>query len=173
MKKLILLFVAIALLSSCVTQKRCNKRFPCSGKTDTVTRTDYIETLKDTMIYLTDSAFAQLYFECDKNGDVLLKKIMELQSGHYINPKVIFKDKILYVNCNIDSAGILLHYKNILIKDFQKINNTVIVKENYFTKWQSFQIWVGRIFMILLILLIIYTIIRNIYNINGFFKLPK
>jgi len=173
MKKLFLLLVIILLLASCTTQKHCNKRFPCTGRIDTIIKTDYREVLKDTTIYLTDSAWAQMYFECSKDGDVLLKQILELKAGKYVTPRIIYKDKMLYVECKVDSVGILLHYKNILIKEFQKIDKTTVVKENYLTGWQWFQLWAGRIFLGLIILILIYLIIRNSLRVNRFFKPPK
>ncbi len=51
MKNLILLLALILLASSCVTQKRCNRKFPPTVTTITNTITETI--LRDTIVYVT------------------------------------------------------------------------------------------------------------------------
>jgi hypothetical protein len=159
-RKLILFLITIALISGCITQKKCNQKFPCTGKTDTVIFSEFHEVLKDTTIFLKDSSTAQLLMACDSIGNIYLKEIIKLKAGKYVTPSVIFKDKILYVNCNIDSGAIVLHYKDKFLKTYQTINKTVVTKENYLTSWQWFQVWWGRIMGLLLLCLAIYFGLR-------------
>ncbi|MFC4262468.1 hypothetical protein ACFOWM_06250 [Ferruginibacter yonginensis] len=72
----------------------------------------------------------------------------------------------LYVNCYCDTGAILLTYEQT-----HQYDNTVITQapkeviiEKPFTGWQNFQLWCGRIFILLLLILIAVIAIRA-YNI--------
>ena len=118
MKKIIILLAVVALLGSCVTKKKCESKFPCDRSSDSVWITHYRETLEDTTIYLTDSSWAKLYFECSEDGELLMKRMEEYKGKYLSKPVIIYKDKIVTIECKLDSAAILIFYKNKFLQEY-------------------------------------------------------
>ena len=62
-----ILIILIILFSSCATTKKI--------ETITEIKTEYIELVKDTTIYIEDMAYFRAYLECDSINNVVIKEI--------------------------------------------------------------------------------------------------
>lgn len=136
MKKIIISFLTLFFLSSCTTEKRCARMFP-PVKQDTfyVEKTEY---LKDTIIKIaSDQHIISALVECNEAGQILFKELETVKAGKNIKSKIIYKDKIITLDCTVDSQQVYVTYKNRLEKKFNK--ETLIVKERYIPRW----IWIA------------------------------
>lgn len=146
----VLLIVAIlGLMTGCITQKKCNERYPPR----VIDSVSYVERWHDTTIYINDSAGITAVLECDTAGIVRIKAIKDHYSGQLIKPTVIIRDNILQAKCVIDSGAVASRW---LERNFTSVR-VVVQRENYLTSFQSFLIWLGPI---LLGLIVIFVAIR-------------
>lgn len=117
----------------------------------TETKTEYREVVRDTTIYLSDSGFLYAWIECDSAYQAKLAEVVPIP-GKFIETKIVLKDRVLKVSAIVDSAEVYARLKDRYNKETK--TETVIVKENYVTGFQSFQIWAGRILLALLLVFI-------------------
>jgi len=161
MKKiLILLATGIIILSGCVTQRRCQERYPCTGSTDTVKTSETVYIPHDSIIMIPgDSSYVEALIEC-KGNTARLMQIVQYGPGNRMSPpKIIIRDNIIRAECLIDSSLVSVRYYEKHVTEFQKTSKTVVVKENYLTGWQWFQVWLGRIlFGVIIISLIVFLV---------------
>jgi hypothetical protein len=153
----------IILLSACLFAlclAGCKTQAPIA-RTDTVTKTVIQELVKDTTIYLTDSAGFRALLECDSLGQVRVKQIQDYYAGQFIKPKVVIKDNYVTLDCKIDSAGVYVYWKERHESKEQTITTVNVVKENYVTGFQWAQIWAGRVFVLLLLLYVAYRVLKR------------
>jgi hypothetical protein len=127
----------------------------------TEVKTEVIEKVKDTVIYIPgDSSLIEALLECDSLRNVQLKSIVTIEPGKTIKPTVSLKNNVASFQCKVDSAAIaVLYIERFLSRDSSAYNYhsnnvlTVIEKRvNYVTGWQWFQIWFGRIVLIILLI---------------------
>ena len=177
MKNLFILIFS-ALLFSCNTAKQIVAQ-PSVERTITT----YVVP-KDTIIGVkADTASIAAKLIADSNGKITVSKIVAvkktvLPSGkvftetNYSTPKnaralqpvvTIDDDNNLSVDCFCDTAAIAFRYNQINKTDSSTITLPPVIIEKKFTRWQSIQLWAGRIFLILLLVLIIIKLV-SIYN---------
>jgi len=118
-----------------------------------------VETLRDTTVYLTDSASIRALVECDSLGQVKIKEIQSLKSGKHLKPpdikiiRVSPKQSVIEATCQVDSLAIFLILKDREKTSVTTITKTIITKKPW-SNWQKIQLWFGRIsFLALLIYL--------------------
>ena len=163
--KNIVIIILLAFLASCTTQKKCNRMFPPQIK-DSIVKETVVE-VKDTTITLPpDSSWLKALIDCDDAGEAYLATIEEMKSGNNVKPIIRFKDKYLYVECKVDSQKVYLHWK----QKYSKETNTTTVTPaaivtNELTQWQVFQMWLGRILLIVVVVYFGYKFIRNKFKI--------
>lgn len=155
----VMALILLLMLSGC---KPCNN----VASSDTITRIEVKELVRDTTVYITDSSGLRAYLECDSLGRLRLKQITDYYAGQFVRPEVVIKDNYVKVDCKIDSGRVYVAWKERHEKTQQTVTTTKIVKENYITGWQWFQIWVGRIGLFLLILAAAFFVAKM------YFKLP-
>lgn len=147
MKKLLYISI-ILLLSSCASQERCQSKYPCLTKSDTITK----EIIKDTTIFIRpDESWLQALIRCDSNGQILLDSLRQKQGTRTLI-KWLVKDNRIYVNCIVDSTAIYLQYK--ARETTITTNNTQVVEPTE-TKLQRILKW---IFWIVLVLASVYVV---------------
>lgn len=116
----------ILILTSIIFTSCCPKYLPeftIQTKTDTLPQI----VTKDTFITVTDYSSLQLLLECDSLNNVVMKELSAM-SGKYIEvPRYIYKDKIITIDCEIDSAEIMFKYNEI----HKIIKNEIIVEKQY------------------------------------------
>lgn len=159
MKTIIGLILLIAL-SGCITRQACNRKFP-PEETDSVrviTRT--LTTIRDTTVYVQipgDTVFESLPV---KDGNELSK----LQTSLAISAAWI-KDGKLNHRLEQKDTAVASTIKGALKTSRQlESKNEVTTKTEYInrlTGWQWFQIYLGRIFAVIFLLLILMKSIRK------------
>lgn len=156
MRRIIFIFV-VAFLSSCVTQKRCNERFP------PVT---------------SDSSYSVVSYECEYDTIYTPYKKVDFDTTLYFIPKNkvfhysqnkngltstidINKGK-LSVFCAADSLQLIIDHDKEIIHNYKlkKEVKYLPCDKKHVTSWYHFCFWVTWISIIILFLLLIATIIK-------------
>ena len=123
------------------------KPIPVISRSDTVTKTIVKEVLRDTTIYISDSAGFRALLECDSLGAIRVKQIEQYYAGQFVKPKIIIKDNFVNVTCKIDSAKVAISWNERHTVHSEVINTVVVEKINYVTGFQWFQIWTCRVLL--------------------------
>ena len=156
---MVLTFVGLLLLiASCLAG--CRAPAPLVASSDTVIRTEYYEVLRDTIIYKSDSAGFRAMLECDSLGRVRLKAIENYYAGQMIRPKIEFRDRYIKVDCVIDSVKIYATLKDRYTVKEQKTDTVTIQEVNKLTSFQWFQIWTGKVLLLVFVVFCGYKIYR-------------
>ncbi|MDD2965444.1 MAG: hypothetical protein PHU33_15985 [Bacteroidales bacterium] len=156
MKKLIYIALAFMVLAGC----RSLKPAQTEQKERIETQHEIIEKIRDTTVYLTDSASLQALIRCDSTGKAYLARIEAMQLGRVVKPAVSIENSVLTVDCKVDSAAVYLAWH----ERFEQVNTdtaSFINKQlpvNYFTPWQKAQMWAGRVGVMLLVGFVIYKL---------------
>lgn len=160
---LFLFFVVSVALVSC---KSANVIPPI--KTETTKEVTKTVTVHDTVFKIEkDSSYYRAWLEC-KGGKVVIseKAKDESKKGKYLKrPKVTIKDNHLEVDCYAEAQSLFAKWKETYIKEN---SNTVTEKpvliEKKLTSWQCFEIWSGRIFLLLITGTVIITVAKKYFN---------
>lgn len=106
------------------------------------------ETVHDTVFKIEkDNSYYQALLEC-QNGKVIIKTKSEKPSknGKLEPPVVNVTDNKLTVDCNLKEQELYAKWKSQQIKEIVEVPVPV---EKKLSNWQSFQIWCGRLFLLL------------------------
>ena len=158
MKTYTLIIISLIALSGCVTQEKCSKQFPCLKETDT-TRTKIVEVVRHDTIFefQPDSSSIQALIECEGNIP-RLKQIIAYNQGKRIEiPIIKFKDKVLYVECRVDSAKVAKTWFEKRTTEYTKIKQNSVQVEFRQKSWQAALMWAG---IVALVIILVYIIIR-------------
>ncbi|MCP2027471.1 hypothetical protein L1276_002628 [Flavobacterium sp. HSC-32F16] len=154
LKYIVFLFL---VLVSC----RSPKPIQNENKIQTITIT---ETVHDTVFKIAkDSSSYNALLDC-VNGKVVVKNVTQAEPGRTLkSPKVRLENNKLNVNCELKEQELYARWKSQQIKETEvkTINTTKF--ENYLTFWQKVQIWLGRIFLLVLIYYFV-RFIRRFYH---------
>ncbi|MDA3943728.1 MAG: hypothetical protein PF694_09345 [Bacteroidetes bacterium] len=166
MRNIILFSVLLLLVSSCITKKDLAEMFPnsvvVSDSITTITKTIYRDTT--IFVYLPGDTIVKREIVYVNNGiansrESKLRTDFAWSTAQVINGVLVHDlvqiDSLLKIE--IDSA-IQLHST---LTDKNRIEK-IFIETNKLTGWQWFQIWLGRIFMIILVLFIGYFYVRYI-----------
>lgn len=141
-------FGIMFLLSGCKTVAPVTRN-------DSVQRIVIRETIHDTAIVIqSDSSAIKWLVKCQ--GDkAQLMELLSYQPGHNVRPPTVtLKGNVLTANCKVDSQ---LVYNRLKVRDttqFLSVSKVVVDRVNYLTPWQWAQVWMGRAFMGLIVVLI-------------------
>lgn len=161
MKNIFLFLSVIWMLSACVTQKRCSEKYPCVSSTTEYVHDTVVETIHDTTLVIKkDSSYIEAYLECDSSGRVLINQISQLD-GKISRLKFQLKNNVIYVECKVDSLSVYLSWKNRYESKTQVKTNTITKTTNILTQWQIFQLWLGRILLVIILVYVAVKIIRR------------
>jgi hypothetical protein len=142
-----LLFFSIVVLASCGSSK------PATTEKQNSTIT-VKQTVHDTVFRIEkDSSSYRALLEC-QNGKVVLKNVIEAEPGRTLkSPKVRLDNNQLKIDCEARAQELLAHYINTHRTDATQlvITKTITIEVNKLTFLQQLQIWLGRIFLLLLI----------------------
>lgn len=144
--------VLLAVLASCGSSK---PPIVSENKTTTIT-----QTIRDTIFKIEkDSSYYNALLEC-QNGKVVIKQVVSTESGRSLkSPKVRLDNNQLLIDCEARAQELLLQYIN--THEIVVQTNTVIEKVNELTFWQKQQIYLFRIFAIVLLLLAAWHYIKS------------
>ncbi|WP_294966283.1 hypothetical protein [uncultured Flavobacterium sp.] len=145
LKRLVFLFFLGLVLVSCKSPKPVLSEE--KAKTITIK-----ETVHDTVFKIQkDSSSYKALLEC-QNGKVVVKNVTQAEPGRTLkSPKVRLENNKLNVDCELKEQELYARWKSQQIKETEvkTINTTKFV--NYLTFWQKVQIWLGRIFLLVLV----------------------
>jgi len=160
MKPGFLILLLAALMSGCISEKRCAERYPPAERSDIVVQHDTVTCVKDSLIPLpADSGLIKALLEC-QDGRVVVKEILEAKPGKRVVPFLTLQNNILTTGAKIDSSSIYFSWKETHIRE-SRIETTTIEKPVYkVTGLQNFLIWSGGIAWAAVLILIGGNLIR-------------
>lgn len=167
MKEKIILFLLVAplIIAGCTTQKRCNDRYPCVGRTDTVYSVQTIIDYKDSLwVIPPDSSWLEALLRCNGEKAELVKVIGHGSGNNSQPPKIIIHDNVLRADCKIDSFEISKRWAETHKTEFVTASKTVIVKENYMTGFQNFRAYGFWAYTGLLLLYLIFVFFSKYWS---------
>jgi hypothetical protein len=122
------------------------------------TRTTVMERLVEVQTPA-DSAWFRAWLECDSSFNVVLKSIDEQKSAG-METGVRFSDsQISYRVVRVRDKVYIPAKDSIIIREVPVVHG-VPVPVNELTGWQYFQVWCGRVFLGLLILMAVYFVAK-------------
>lgn len=161
MKKIFsLLFLLVVLVGTFTACKSTN--VPVPTNTETSSQVDTKIVLRDTIFKIEkDSSFYKALLECQE-GKVVVKSNLKTTKGKYLqSPKVVVKDNYITVDCEAEAQKLFAQWKDVYKSENKTTiqTNTVLV-EKELTFWQKVQIWCGRIFLLLLLIIFVSSFLR-------------
>jgi hypothetical protein len=146
--------IFLALMAVMVWLSGCKTVAPVASQ-DSVQRIVIRETVHDTAILIkADSSYIQYLIECEGNIAKLTELLSYTPGSKVQPPKVVIKDRILTAQCKVDSQVV---YNMMKVRDttqFLSVSKVVVDRVNYLKPWQWAQVWMGRAFMGLVVVLI-------------------
>ena len=155
-----LILLLIVSSAGCISEQRCQKRYPPVERTETLVQHDTVTTVKDSLIPLpADSGLIRALLEC-REGKVVVKQIEEIKPGKKVVPFIALKNNVLTTGAKIDSGSIYFAWKETHIRD-TKVQLKVIEKPVYtVTGFRNFLIWSGGIAWSILLALIGFALVK-------------
>ena len=155
-----LILLLVVSFTGCISEQRCQRRYPSAERTETVIQHDTITTVKDSLIpQPADSGLIRALLEC-REGKVVIRQIEEIRPGKRVVPFIDLKNNILTTGAKIDSSSIYFAWKETHIRD-SKIQVKVIEKPVYtVTGFRNFLIWSGGIAWAIIVILLGINLIR-------------
>ena len=152
-RRLAILSIAVLLLSSCVSKKKCERYYPPRTDSVVVTTVTTVEKLRDTVIYISDKSQTTAQIVADSNGLITIANVQTNAGNLLASPILSIKGNIIYADCIIDSAAVYLALKDRYITEVteSKVTETVTVEVNRLKWWQTGLMIMGIAFIILLI----------------------
>ena len=149
----------VGALASC---KSASVPMPTTETNKTVTIT---ETVHDTVFKIEkDNSYYEAYLEC-VNGKVVINGAISntiSKNGVLQPPKVIIKDNYIKVDCEVKAQELFAQWKSKYIQELTETTNTVPVEvDRGPTFFQELQIWLGRIFLALILLYLGYKYFKS------------
>ena len=155
-----LILLLVVSLTGCISEQRCQKRYPPAERTETFIQHDTVTCVKDSLIPLpADSGLIRALLEC-REGKVVIRQIEEIKPGKRLVPFIDLKNNVLTTGAKIDSSSIYFAWKETHIRE-SKIQVKVIEKPVYtVTGFRNFLIWSGGIAWSFLLALIGFVLVR-------------
>lgn len=158
MLSVLFLFVLVGTLVGCKTANV----FPPT-KTETLKTVTVKEVIRDTIFKIEkDSSYFKAWLEC-KEGKVVIKNQTVKTKGKFLQPpKVIIKNNELTVDCEAEAHELFAKWKDVYKTENELTKTTIpILVDKQLTGWQTVQIWLGRIFLLLILVIIITVILKH------------
>ena len=155
-----LILLLAALMSGCITEKRCSERYPVSERSTVFVQHDTVTSVKDSLIPLpADSGLIKALLEC-QDGKVVVKEILSIKPGKRLIPFFSVQNNVLTTGAKIDSSSIYFSWKETHIRE-SRIESKTIEKPVYkVTGFQNFLIWSGGIAWAIIVILVAIKLIR-------------
>ena len=160
MKPGFLILLMAALMSGCISEKRCAERYPVSERSTVFVQHDTVTSVKDSLIPLpADSGLIKALLEC-QDGKVVVKEILSIKPGKRLIPFFSVQNNVLTTGAKIDSSSIYFSWKETHIRE-SRIESKTIEKPVYkVTGSQNFLIWSGGIAWAIIVVLVAIKLIR-------------
>ena len=156
----LLILLLAALMSGCISQKRCAERYPVAERSTVFVQHDTVTSVKDSLIPLpADSGLIKALLEC-QDGKVVVKQVLEVKPGKHVVPFFSVQNNVLTTGAKIDSSSIYFAWKETHIRE-SRIESRTIEKPVYkVTGLQNFLIWSGGIAWTIIVILVGVNLIR-------------
>jgi hypothetical protein len=150
----VVIMISAGVMISCCRKLTAPLAIPVHDSTTTEVNNSY--TLEDKP-GIPDSASIFALLQCDSLGNIYLKTITQLQ-GEIVNQALELENNVLKVIASsrtrekkesIKKDSIRIEYKE------KPVPYPVETITNRLTSWQSFQIWIGRLVLIALVLYLV------------------
>ena len=171
MKKIIVFLILSALVTSCMTEEKAHRKWPCTSGVSFIVKRDtfYIPALVETKIP-PDSAWLKALIACDSSGVAYIKEIQQLKNGTHARPFVnIGKGNILTAGAKVDSFCVYNAYKQAHIRESVQTTITLPpVEVKFVPKYIEFFAWSGSVAWGLLLVLFgirIFGLIKKVWPI--------
>jgi len=153
MKNTPLAILAVVLLLSCNPQRWCAKHAPPITGRDTTMIDTIIETVYDTGVRVRpDSSSIQALIECT-GENIRIKEILNSHPGtNVLPPQITIKDRILYVDCKVDSNQIYITLKKRKEIHLERTSSDAVKVINQPTGFQQFRSWGFWIYTAILVI---------------------
>lgn len=117
--------------------------------------------VKDTFFSVEkDSSFYKAYIDC-VNGKPVIKDVKSKPGKNLQPPKVKIDGNYIKIDCELEAQKLFYSWKETYIKEHNNTKETVpLTIKLPLTKWESIQIYCGKIFMFLLLVLLILIVLR-------------
>lgn len=160
MQRIIVILAIVLTLASCATQKRCNEKFPPQVIVLQKDSIQYIDVVRDSISYYSDSSYVTALLECDEHGQVIMKELLDYKSGNHIAPPhVIMKDNVITAACNVDSMEVYHRMQKQISTSIKEIKKESIKYTNILTPFQKFKCkafwWESAVLLTILLTIII------------------
>ncbi len=101
-----LILLLVVSMTGCISEQRCQKRYPPAERTETLIQHDTVTCVKDSLIpLLADSGLIRALLEC-REGKVVIRQIEEIKPGKRVVPFIDVKNNVLTTGARIDSSSI-------------------------------------------------------------------
>jgi hypothetical protein len=161
-KKIVSLFFLFVVLVGTLTACKSTSVLPPT-KTEVTNTVTIKEVVRDTIFEIQkDSSFYKAWLECQspltpEGGIVpggkskIVLRNLKTKSGKYLKPpKVSIIDNILTIDCEAEAQKLFAKWKDIYkIENMQSVITNTVEVERQLTFWQKFQIWCGRLFIVI------------------------
>ncbi len=156
----LMIMLLVVSMTGCISEQRCQKRYPPAEKNETFVQHDTVTTVKDSLIPLpADSGLIRALLEC-REGKVFIRQIEDIRPGKRVVPFIALKDNILTAGAKVDSSSVYIAWKETHIRE-SKVQLKVIEKPVYkVSGFQNFLIWSGGIAWVMLLLLIAFALVK-------------
>jgi hypothetical protein len=155
-----LILLLAALMSGCISEKRCAERYPAAERATVFIQHDTVTSVKDSLIPLpADSGLIKALLEC-QDGKVVVKEILSIKPGKRVIPFFSVQNNVLTTGAKIDSSSIYFAWKETHIWE-SRIESRTIEKPVYkVTGLQNFLIWSGGLAWLIIVILVGINLIR-------------
>ena len=155
MRNIIMILAAIAFLSSCATQKRCDRRFPPSTRDSVVIKDSIVIKEKDSVVIsyhdstiVTEGVAGQDSIPCNENSKTKIVRggdtfIIEVKDGK-VHLKYDLKGTISrYSKKEVDRSQVKETTKDKSKAEFHE--KTIVRVQQYIPLWVKILAWIGAI----------------------------
>lgn len=165
-----IILALILILTGCVTERRCNEKFPPAViSADSTVENSYLYDQDSS--YITkmpgDSSWIKLYIECNEYGQALIRQVEGYKAGQKVGvPEVQITGHILTAKCEVDSLEVYNRIKKTFKSDtaFHGRKAEGIKYINRLTTSQRNQIAAFWIESALMIIIISFFIKRKLFS---------
>ncbi|MCH4832834.1 hypothetical protein E5F92_009165 [Flavobacterium columnare] len=119
-----------------------------------------------TFVTVPDTATYKALLDC-QNGKVVVKEVLVNSEGknHLKKPKVKIEDNKLSVDCEARAQELFAKWKSEQKTEVHEtVRNIYHEVEKSLTWWQLFQIWCGRLLLIVIMLFLIIKYLVKVYK---------
>ena len=169
MSRIIIVFsILLIIASACNPAKYCPKHGYLQVEGSDTSRYDSIvEKWHDSIIKVpADSSWFMALLACDSTGNVYMRQIEGYKAGiHSGIPQVSVKNNYIIVRTVINEFEVFVRWREKEVYQRLKTSQVYVKITNILTGWQWFQLWSGRIALIVIVLFVgikyIYPLVRK------------